>query len=87
MPEDFVLHSLPHPMLTRLGLLGVDRDHEDCRPHQHHDFAALRAPSAESVERARSSSWKYPISHSYERGGHRIRYRWRKWQTASPVIP
>jgi hypothetical protein len=24
MPEDFVVHSLRHTMLTRLGLLGVD---------------------------------------------------------------
>ena len=54
MPEDFVVHSLRHTMLTRLGLLGVDAftimkiaGHSSITISQRYVH-----PSPESVERA-----------------------------------
>jgi integrase len=63
MPEDFVVHSLRHTILPRLGLLGVDAftimkiaGHSSIRISQR----CVR-PSPESVE-SPSKSWKCPIS-------------------------
>ena len=54
MPEDFVVHSLRHTMLTRIGLLGVDAftimkiaGHSSITISQRYVH-----PSPESVERA-----------------------------------
>jgi integrase len=53
MPEDFVVHSLRHTMLTRLGLLGVDAFTMKIAGHSSITISQRYVhPSPESVERA-----------------------------------
>ena len=68
---DFVIHSLRHTMLTRLGEAGVDAFtiHEDRGAQQRHRLSAVRAPDAEAMERAFERLEAFN-SGSGKQGGH-----------------
>jgi len=63
MPADFVVHSLVHTMLTRLGMLGVDAfTIMKIAGHSALRFRSLTCIRRRNPWRVLSRNWKYPTS-------------------------